>query len=31
MARKVNPMLAKIQARHELDLRFQREFTIQQC
>lgn len=31
MARKVNPMLAKIKARHEIALRFQREFTIQQC
>lgn len=31
MGRKVNPMLAKIQARHEIDLRFQREFTIQRC
>lgn len=31
MARKPNPMLAKIQARHEQDLRFQRLFTIQQC
>ena len=31
MAKKVNPMLAKIQARHEVELRWQREFTIQQC
>lgn len=31
MSRKINPMLAKIQAKHEQDLRFQRLFTIQQC
>lgn len=31
MARKVNPMLAKIEARHRIDLEFQRSFTIQQC
>ena len=31
MARKVNPMLAKIEARHRDQLRAQRLFTIQQC
>ena len=31
MARKVNPMLAKIEARHRIDMAFQRDFTIQQC
>ena len=31
MTRKVNPMLAKIQSRHEMELAFQRRFTIQQC
>ncbi len=30
-ARGKNPMLAKIQARHEMELAFQRRFTIQQC
>lgn len=28
---KVNPMLAKIQAKHEQELAFFRTFTIQQC
>lgn len=31
MARKPNPMLAKIEARHRIDMAFQRQFTIQQC
>ena len=31
MARGKNQMLAKIQARHEMELAFQRRFTIQQC
>lgn len=31
MARKTNPFLAKIQAQHEMELAFQRRFTIQQC
>ena len=31
MARKVNPMLAGIEARHREQLRAQRLFTIQQC
>lgn len=31
MARRVNPMLAKIEARHREELRAQRLFTIQQC
>lgn len=31
MAKGVNPMLAKIQARHEQEMRCFRNFTIQQC
>ena len=31
MARKVNAFLARQQARHDMDMRYQREFTIQQC
>lgn len=31
MTRRVNPMLAKIEARHREELRAQRLFTIQQC
>lgn len=31
MARKPNPLLAKIEARHRLDMAYQRTFTIQQC
>ena len=31
MARKVNPMLARIEAKHRIDMEFQRSFTIQQC
>lgn len=31
MAKGKNPMLARIEARHQRDLAFQREFTIQQC
>lgn len=31
MAKGVNPMLARIQLKHDADMRFQREFTIQQC
>lgn len=31
MARKVNAYLARQQLRHDIDMRAQREFTIQQC
>lgn len=31
MARGTNPMLAKIQAKHEQEKAFMRTFTIQQC
>ena len=31
MAKGVNPMLAKLQAKHEQELNFFRTFTIQQC
>lgn len=31
MTRRVNPMLARIEARHREQLRAQRLFTIQQC
>lgn len=31
MKKRINPMLAKIEARHEMDMRYQRLFTIQQC
>lgn len=31
MARKVNAYLARQKMRHDMDMRYQREFTIQQC
>lgn len=31
MAKKPNPFLAQIKENHERDMRFMREFTIQQC
>ena len=31
MARKVNAFLARQEARHRVDMAFQRDFTIQQC
>ncbi len=31
MARKPNPMLAKLEARHEAEKAFLRTFTVQQC
>lgn len=31
MAKKPNPMLAKIEARHEADMAWMKMFTVQQC
>ena len=31
MPKRVNPMLARIEARHQLDIARQRSFTLQQC
>lgn len=31
MARRVNPMLAKLEDRHKREMAYQKSFTIQQC